>query len=120
MKKLIVLLLCTFIPFLTSAQGTEGKVEGIVSHNGKPVPGVNVGIKSIQKGSATDEEGRFLIKNLPPGTYTIEASAVGYRSVSREINIEAGKTLEIQIALKESLTELDRVVVTGTMRETYV
>jgi len=120
MKKLIALLLCTFIPFLTSAQDTKGQVEGIVSHNGKPVPGVNVGIKSIQKGSATDEEGRFLIKNLPPGTYTIEASAVGYRSVSREINIEAGKTLEIQIALKESLTELDRVVVTGTMRETYV
>ncbi|MDX1585651.1 MAG: TonB-dependent receptor, partial [Balneolaceae bacterium] len=102
------------------AQPTSGRVTGTVTHNGEPVPGVNVGFKSHQLGSATDEEGRFVIKNIPAGIYQLEASAVGYKKVTKKIEILGGETKRVRLELEESLLELDRIVVTGTMKETYV
>jgi outer membrane receptor for ferrienterochelin and colicins len=119
MKNLLLLLFLS-IPLSAPGQDTAGTVKGTVIHNGNPVPGVNVGIEGLRMGSATDEEGRFTIANIPAGTYRLRASAVGYRKASRDIEVEAGETQEIMLELKESLLELDQVVVTGTMKETYV
>ncbi len=102
------------------AQSQTGKVTGTVISSGKPLPGVNVGIESLKKGSATDDNGTFIIANIPEGTYTLQASAVGYKTYTRQINIKAGATIEIQIQMAESMLQLDQVVVTGTMRKTYV
>lgn len=102
------------------AQSQTGKITGTVISSGEPLPGVNVGIESLQKGSATDDNGTFIIANIPEGTYTLQASAVGYKTHTRQINIKAGATIEIQIQMTESMLQLDQVVVTGTMRKTYV
>ncbi|NGP75500.1 TonB-dependent receptor [Balneolaceae bacterium YR4-1] len=119
MKKLLLFL------FLSSslsalAQSSDGRIEGSVTHNGEPVPGVNVGIESLQKGSASDKKGKFAIQNISPGTYRLRASAVGYRPVTKDVAVQAGETTQITLELEESLLELDQVVVTGTMKETYV
>lgn len=119
MKNLLLFLLLSFSAS-AMAQTSSGQVSGTVSHNDNPLPGVNVGIESLQKGNATDEQGRFTINNIPAGIYQLTASAVGFKKVSREIEVQAGETVEIRLEMKESLLELDQVVVTGTMKETYV
>lgn len=45
---------------------------------------------------------------------------VGYKKFTKEISIQAGELLELHIELEESVTTMDRMVVTGTMRETYI
>ena len=121
MNKTSLLVLCwTIFSCSAFAQSQTGKITGTVTSSGEPLPGVNVGIESLNKGSATDDNGIYMIANIPEGSYTLQASAVGYKTYTREINIRAGATIEIQIQMTESMLQLDQVVVTGTMRKTYV
>ena len=108
------------LPLFTLAQTNTGEITGMVTSGSQPVPGANVGFENLQKGSPTDAEGKFVIKNIPIGTHTLQISAVGYQKVKREVVIKNGESLEVHIELKESLLELDQIVVTGTMKETYV
>ncbi len=48
--------------------------------------------------AVTDEQGRFTIDNIPPGTYTVEAwhEALGTKKIS-DIKVESGKTSTIKL-----------------------
>jgi iron complex outermembrane receptor protein len=62
-------------------------------------------------GGQTDENGRFAIKDVGPGTYTIRASFLGYTTWSGEINIEAGEGQSIVIKLTQETLPHAEVVV---------
>lgn len=115
---------CLFIiiltPLLSLAQSSSGTIEGIITGEGNPVAGANVTIADLQKGSPTDAKGSFIIKDVPAGTYNLTISAVGFWPHSREISIQDTETLTVQINLKPKTEELGQVVVTGSMRETFV
>ncbi|HYX43105.1 MAG TPA: carboxypeptidase-like regulatory domain-containing protein, partial [Pyrinomonadaceae bacterium] len=59
--------------------------------------------KSFQ--TVTDEAGNFSFNDLPTATYLLSAEADGFPSVTREINLTAGATLNVEILLTASLTE---------------
>ncbi|WP_421773758.1 TonB-dependent receptor [Gracilimonas sp.] len=121
MKK-SVLIIATFFWFslTTLAQNGSGTITGKATSEGKPVAGANVGILELQKGSPTNVNGEFEIKNVPAGTYELQISAVGFEKIIREVTVVSGRTTTIDIKMKESIMELDQMVVTGTMRQTYV
>lgn len=120
----IMLLLLVFAGGTTVFAGEkqDGVLRGIVLENetGEPIPGATVWLTETEKGISADEQGRFEIGNLQPGTYTLTVTAVGY--TKKEVTARLGKDdiSEMEIRLEKSLHELDQVVVTGTMRETYV
>jgi outer membrane receptor for ferrienterochelin and colicins len=121
MKNLV--LVFSFIllsPLLIFAQENVGVIKGSITSDSQPVSGVNIALEEIQMGTATDSEGKYIIRNIKPGTYHLVASAVGYAQFNQEITIESSETVELDIELTQTLEELDEVVVTGTMRETYV
>lgn len=72
----------TAAPAVAHAQ--TGKLTGIVTdqETGKPVDGVQVVIQGTTLGDLTQENGRFFIVNVPPGTYTITARRIGYQTVN--------------------------------------
>lgn len=105
---------------LVFAQTDVGSITGKVTSKGEPVVGANVGIPEIQKGSPTDVNGSFEIKKIPAGEYKLLISAVGFDKVTKKIIVESGKSITVVIRMNESLLELDQMVVTGTMRQTYV
>lgn len=121
MRKTIVLLaiFCS-LPSFVIAQNPTGEIRGRIVSNDGPVIAANVGIPELQKGQATDNEGFFHIQQVPVGTYTLEVSSVGFKKHTQTIETEAGEILELTIELEESMHALDQVVVTGTMRKTYV
>ncbi|MEX2605259.1 MAG: TonB-dependent receptor plug domain-containing protein, partial [Gracilimonas sp.] len=97
-----------------------GDISGIIMAVNEPVPSASVGIKTINKGSFSDEMGRFHLKNIPPGEYLLKVSAIGFEEIEKKVRIESNKDLFLEINLKVLITELDQVVVTGTLKETVL
>jgi outer membrane receptor for ferrienterochelin and colicins len=88
----------------------EGKV---VDAQSIPLPGVNVIIVNTELGAATDKDGKYEIKKVPSGIYTIEYSALGYEKVKKE-NVEIkNRSITIDVVLFEAAIETEEVIVTA-------
>jgi len=94
--------------------GTTGKLTGVVTdaETGDPLPGVNVVIEGTSYGAITNLEGRYTIINLPPGTYDLRISMVGYATHRvRQVKVEIDRTTETNQAIKSQTIEGESVVV---------
>ena len=82
-----------FCALTIMAQGTvKGKV--LDKSNDEALGFVNIavsskGSKKISGGATTDLDGKFLIKDLPYGSYTLTLSFVGYKTVTKEFQLSA-------------------------------
>lgn len=84
------------------------------------LPFVNVSIPESNPliGTSTDEEGRFILKNVPLGRVNIEVSYIGYETlILPEILITSSKTVNLTIALKPMTTELSEIVIRPTTQK---
>jgi hypothetical protein len=71
---------------------------------GEPLPGVNVVLNGAGKGASTNQQGRYEIQNVSPGTYTVEVSFVGYQSAETTIQKERS-ALRVDAQLQPSPKE---------------
>ncbi|MEX0608571.1 MAG: TonB-dependent receptor [Balneolaceae bacterium] len=94
----------------------QSSVKGVVISNDEPLVSATVGIQSLNKGTFTDNDGKFLLLNIPSGEHLLFVSAVGYEPFRQKISVE-GQDFFIEVHLQESITELEPLVVTGTMTE---
>ena len=108
---------------VVSAQGNKGILQGEVRDAaGGEVPGANVAVKgpALPKGSgaATDESGKYRIGALPPGTYQVTFTHIGYRTaVKKNVRIQAGATRELDVVLQSQLIQLEQNVVSASRRQ---
>ncbi|MFQ6617145.1 MAG: carboxypeptidase-like regulatory domain-containing protein, partial [Fidelibacterota bacterium] len=58
-----------------------GQVVDIITQ--QPLPGVNVVIESTILGAATDSSGTFRIENIPPGSYHLRFTMIGYEPFTK-------------------------------------
>lgn len=95
------------------ASAQSGKITGVVTDvEGLGMVGVNVVITGTTRGSSTDEDGRFFILNVEPGTYSLRASFIGFRAVTQsEVIVNINKTTTIDFTLEESTAEGDELLV---------
>lgn len=115
MKLLLSILIISFFSLYAQETGTiTGKITDKANKEG--LPGVNVVLKGTYYGAATDFDGNFRIKNINPGTYNIEVSLIGYKTVKfGAINVERAETKELNVELEESaLTLGQEVIIVGT------
>lgn len=93
----------------------EGTIEGTVTDqtSEEPLPGVNVVIVNTRQGATTDKQGNFRISNVEQGSYTLQASFVGYETTAKDITVEAGETSTVNFALARSEIALEEMVVTA-------
>ncbi len=93
-----------------------GKLAGrVVDEAGDPLPGVNVVVEGTGGvGAATDLDGYYVILNLPPGTYDVRFSAVGYvRRTVQGVRVASDQTTTLDAVLPEEVIEGEEVVVTA-------
>jgi hypothetical protein len=59
-------------------------------------------------------DGNYIIKNLPPGKYSLRFSYISYKTITvDEVVVEPEKETKIDMALPTSTVELDELVVTA-------
>lgn len=111
----MLLALCTNV---ATAQEKTGSLKGVVTTNdAKAAVAVTVQLKSANKGTTTDEEGKFAIHRIKEGTYTLLISLMGYENFEKKITVTAGNTTNIVVQLKLSEQQLQEVIVSsGTNR----
>ena len=116
MKRLLsVLLLCHItISFLWAQPVHQVKGTVIDKSSRQPLEFINVMIVGLNKGGVTNAEGKFSIEQVPPGIYRLQATAIGYKSVTTPEYILSTKDLNISIEMEENLTELAGVTITAS------
>ena len=99
---------------------TDAHIHGHVidKATGEHLPYIVVMLKGTTIGVATENTGHYMIRNVPEGTFTVEVSAIGYKTVSREVNIRKGRAYEVNFVLEEDHIQIDGVIVSATRSET--
>lgn len=121
MKKSIlvsVILLISIFAAQAQKKGTDANVIGDVQCNGEHVPYIAVTVEGTTIGSATDATGHYRLVDLPVGELTLRVSGMGYKSSTKKIKTEKGKTQEINFRVEEDLLNLQSVVVTADRNQT--
>ncbi|RMF54370.1 MAG: carboxypeptidase-like regulatory domain-containing protein, partial [Calditrichaeota bacterium] len=94
----------------------SGKILGKVvdANTGEPLVGVNVVVVGTEMGSATNEEGEFIITPLAPGMYNVEFSYIGYaRYVATDVMVTNNKPVQLNVKLTPVSLETEAVEVTA-------
>ncbi|HRU62317.1 MAG TPA: carboxypeptidase-like regulatory domain-containing protein, partial [Bacteroidia bacterium] len=103
MKHLYCLLLLTFglnLLVLGNDDGLSGRVTGVVidKANGETLIGVPVMIEGTTLGAVTDLDGRYLITNIPNGTYNIVFRYIGYTTkIIRNVAVQEGSPINLDV-----------------------
>jgi len=94
--------------------GTTGKISGTVTSKdtGEPLIGANVMVDGTPLGAATDLNGKYFILQVPPGTYSIRFSMIGYQPlIVNDVRVKLDLTSTVDGSLNSSAVGLDEVVV---------
>ncbi len=95
-------------------------IKGTITDENGPLPGATVQIMGTDMGTATTANGQYVLENLQPGEITLLFRSIGFVPLKKQITLQEGETLPLDVVLKENSLGLDEVVVTGTMNPTYV
>lgn len=112
-KSLIISLLSYF-------SANAGEIHGIIICKDKAVSFASITILATKMGIQADENGKFIIKNAPNGKQIIQVSSIGYKTKQLTINVLESKKNNLNIEIEEENSQLNEVVVTGTMKETTI
>lgn len=110
-KSLILLILS-----LISIYPQTGTIEGITLDKATltPLIGTNVILLNTTMGASSDAEGRFIIKNVPVGNYTIQFRMIGYTSFTKtDVIVRSSRVTSVSAELSEQALETDQVVVSA-------
>ncbi len=104
-----LLFCCAFV-----MAGTTGKIAGRVTDKDtkEGLPGVNVLIVGTTWGAVSDPDGYFQIINVPPGTFKVTLSMIGYNQITVEdIKVNVDRTTTQNIALSSKTLQGQEVVI---------
>ena len=102
------------------AQETDAHIYGHVidKTTGEHLPYIVVMLKGTTIGVTTENTGHYMIRNIPEGSFTVEVSAIGYKTQTREIKVRKGRSYEVNFTLEEDFVQIDGVIVSATRSET--
>lgn len=108
MKTPLLLLLLTPYYLFAQSVSIKGQIRDI---SGESISFASISLKSTNKAALSDSSGRFEIKGIANGEYTLTASSIGYQTIEKAIRIN-GTSLFEEFVMKSTDTELQEVVVT--------
>jgi outer membrane receptor protein involved in Fe transport len=111
------MILIVLISLMTSAgsfAGVTGKITGVIKDKdtGEPLIGANVIVEGTSRGAAADDQGRYVIINMPPGTYNLTFRMMGYQTTKvTEVTVYSDRIAPIDCNMKVTILEGEEVVI---------
>lgn len=111
----IVLLAGIALLFIAQSTLAAGVIKGKVfdKDSKEGLPGANITIKGTSVGAASDLNGSYYLTNVPPGTYTLQVTYIGYRTKTAEISVSNDATVIHDFSLEAVAIEGQVFIVTG-------
>jgi len=103
-----LLVLCTFATWAQDRATVSGT---ITLNDNSPAESISVELKGTNNGALTNAQGYYEIKNVKPGTYTLNVSAVGIAPLKETITVTAGENVTKNITLSQSQEQLNEVII---------
>ena len=116
-KMRLVLTFISVFTLINCSFSQSGIIKGSIIDdiNNEPIPFANIYVEQTKSGVSSDMDGNYIIKDLPPGLYSVTCSFVGYESKSiAEVIVNPNKPTNLDIQLTESSTSLKEVEVTAS------
>ena len=112
-------LLLVFTLFSAVAHAQTGKVRGFVldKESDAPIPFANVVIKGTNNGAVANDEGYFILSDVPAGKQVVVTSFVGYETVETEVTVSDARIASIKIYMGASSELLQDVEVSADRQE---
>jgi len=114
--KVLLISLLVFYLVQTVWSGTTGKISGVIldSDTKKELPGATIRVEGTNLGAVTKMDGSYIILNVPPGTYNLKISFVGYQEILvKGVKVMTDQTTIIEEKMKSTPVELEPVIVEG-------
>ncbi|GAB3799632.1 TonB-dependent receptor [Spirosoma humi] len=112
--KLLYVLVFSLSALVTHAQ-TGGTIRGhIKTSDGNPVEAVTVSLKGKGQGALTNAKGDFSINHVKAGTYQLQVSAIGLKTVEQTVTTTGNESVTVDFTLSESASQLTEVTVNGS------
>jgi len=113
-KNIPLTLLCVLFLSIATPLFSQSISGTITDTNGTPILGANVLLLNTTKGANSDMDGNYSIENVREGTFNIQASYLGFQTITKQITIEGDMVLDF--ILEESTGQLQEVIVTANRR----
>ncbi|PSL46264.1 iron complex outermembrane receptor protein [Chitinophaga niastensis] len=117
LKNLYLIISLVLINLTVLAQ--NGTIKGkINSADGQPAAFVTIGLKDTKKGTLTNEDGQFALKNVKPGAYTLVISYTGTKTLHNQVTVTADQITEVAYVMQATSSQLNEIVVDGNRTRT--
>jgi iron complex outermembrane receptor protein len=83
-----------------------------------PLQGATIYIPDLKVGTASDANGNYILRNIPAGTYLVQAGFVGYKNNVKTISLN--ENTKTDFAMEISVVEENEIVVTGSSKATTI
>ncbi len=118
MKLRTIIAITTLCLLSTLAWAQNGTISGQLRAIDSPLEFANVGLLGTAYGNVSDAQGKFMIRDIPFGDYTLVVSMIGYETIKKKIALSSEHSkLSFDFELVEKVGQLDEVVVSGTLKE---
>lgn len=120
-KLLFFYFITLFFSRTISAQETRGLITGTISNEyNETVSGINVLLSGTDIGDFSDVEGNFEFRDLKLNEYHLEIFGLGFQKQIKTINFSKSKTINLQIILKEYITNIEEITIVGKSKTTLI
>ena len=116
-KKIIFLFLGLSLSLNVFSQ--KGTIRGFVSdkETGEPIMFCNVSIEGTSYGSQTDLNGMYTLSKIQSGEHTLVVTYVGYKKLTKKVNLKTGQLLTVKLELETSTINIDEVEISAERQE---
>ncbi len=109
-QPILIVLVCS----LNIHAGTSGKISGRVidGETNLPLPGVNIVLQGTNYGASTDENGEYVILNVPAGIHSLKFSMIGYSNyIVQNVRVIIDLTTSIDVKLQTEVLVGNEVII---------